>query len=363
LLTVLLVLAGVGLNALAAGWILSQVAIAFGSWVRLRSRFPGVLPRNLPAATLSEMGAYLKRGSWMSAGQIAQVMINGTEVIVIGKILGPGAVVPYVCTAKLISVLGNQPQLLMQTAGPALSEMSVEDSRAPMLRAASALTQAVLVASGLLCCIVLAINQGFVGWWVGTEQYGGEILTALVVAAALLRHWNITVGYSILAAGYEKRISITLILDAIVTVGSAIVLVRFIGIQGAAIGSLLGVLLISLPGNLSAFRAAVAGHSSGYLGALASWFWRFAIGAAVAVAVARLWQPRSLMEIALAAALVSVLYTAMVFPLLVRGTLGHYLRPRLALVLERARRLLRGKREAAPPIADYRPQDVPGNHR
>ena len=51
--------------------------------------------------------------------QIAQVLLNGTDVMIIGALLGPAAVVPYACTGKLVSVLANQPQAILQSAAPA----------------------------------------------------------------------------------------------------------------------------------------------------------------------------------------------------------------------------------------------------
>ena len=55
--------------------------------------------------------------------QVAQVLVNGTDLLVIGALLGPEAIVPYACTGKLVTLLANQPQLFMQMALPALSEL------------------------------------------------------------------------------------------------------------------------------------------------------------------------------------------------------------------------------------------------
>ena len=49
----------------------------------------------------------LGRSAWVSLAQIAQVFLNGTDVLIIGKLLGPAAVVPYSCTSKLVTVLAN----------------------------------------------------------------------------------------------------------------------------------------------------------------------------------------------------------------------------------------------------------------
>ena len=61
----------------------------------------------------------------MSLAQVGQVFLNGSDLLVLGAILGPAATVPYACTGKLITVLANHPQLLMQTAAPAMAEMRV----------------------------------------------------------------------------------------------------------------------------------------------------------------------------------------------------------------------------------------------
>lgn len=50
-------------------------------------------------------------------------MLSSTDIFIIGKLFGPAAVVPYVCTGKLIFVLGNQSLALMEGARPALSEI------------------------------------------------------------------------------------------------------------------------------------------------------------------------------------------------------------------------------------------------
>ena len=49
--------------------------------------------------------------------EIAEVFLAGTDMLVIGRLLGPAAVVPYSCTTKLVSVLGNHPHLLMHVSG------------------------------------------------------------------------------------------------------------------------------------------------------------------------------------------------------------------------------------------------------
>ena len=141
--------------------------------------------------------------------QIAQILTAGTDMLVIGKLLGPAATVPYSCTGKLAGVLANKPQMVMQAAFPALSELRTGGSRLRIRQATTALGQAMLVASGAVGCVVLAVNRGFVGWWAGPNQYAGSLLTLMTVVAMLVRHWNTTFTYSLFCFGHERRLAVT----------------------------------------------------------------------------------------------------------------------------------------------------------
>ena len=179
----------------------------------------------MPSFNLKTARRQLGQGFWIIVAQVAQVLLAGTDVVIIGILAGPAAVVPFVCTGKLITVLANQPQLVMQAAGPALSEMRMAETTARLFQVSSALTQAMLMASGAVVCAVLAVNQGFVTWWVGAGQYAGLSLTVLLLLVMLLRHWNTTTSYTLFAFGRERRVAVTALMDGVVTLGGAVWLI------------------------------------------------------------------------------------------------------------------------------------------
>jgi O-antigen/teichoic acid export membrane protein len=339
--TVALVFAGWGLYALAAGWAVLQLAGAIAGWCRLRAKFPTVLPRSLPGLPWHVARARLGRGFWVSLNQVAQVLLNGTDILIIGKLFGPAAVVPFVCTGKMIGVLSNQPQMLMAAAGPALSQMRMSESRDRLAEVCVALGQAMLMLSGAVVCVVLAVNQGFVERWVGARQFGGLGLTAMILLSMLLRHWNLTVGYTLFCFGYERRLCLTALADGLV---SGVCLVLFVwryGLIGAPIGMIAGACLVSLPANL----IALARESNVSVGAmtrpLLPWFIRFAALVGVTGALARVWTPDTFVLIALTAAAIACVYAALMFPLVLRAPLGQYVRPRLFPLRARVVRVLR----------------------
>jgi O-antigen/teichoic acid export membrane protein len=326
-LTVALVFAGWGLYALAAGWVAGQLLSAAVTFWRLRRLCPEALPRRLARLPWESARARLASGFWMSVNQVAVVLLVGTDVLVVGKLLGPEWVVPYACTAKLVQALANQPQMLMQLAMPALSELRARGERERLGRVCVALGQAMLLLSGAVVCVVLALNRGFVGWWVGAGQYGGALLTALVLLVMLLRHLNLTVGYLLFAFGLERRLAVTAVLDGLLTVGAGVALTARLGLVGAPLGAALGVCLVSLPGNLSALARVGVVPVKVFLRALAPWGWRFAALALASAALSRAFVPDTFTELAAVGALVALAYALVMLQVARRDPLGVYVRP------------------------------------
>lgn len=339
--TVLLIISGWGLYALAAGWMTQQLFVPAVCLYRLRARFPEVLPRGVPKLSWAAARVRLSQGFWVSLAQIAQVLWNGTDILIIGKLFGPAAVVPYVCTGKMAGVLANQPTIIMVAAAPALSQMRVAESRDRVTEVCVALGQAMLILSGAVVCVVLAVNQGFVARWVGAAQYGGFWLTALIVLNMLLRHWDLTIAHSLLCFGYERRLCMTALLDGVVSIGLVLILLWLYGLPGAPLGQIIGTFLVSLPLNLSALAAESGLTRWEMLRPLAPWFVRFVLLAAACGALARVWTPEGFLLIGLTAAGVGLVYVAVMFHVALREPLGRYVRPRLSPLRTRVFRVMR----------------------
>jgi len=346
LVTVALAAAGAGLYALAWGWAVAQGLSAAVMLLRLARRVPGALKLFLPRAApdaraAGGVRAKLASGFWVSLNQIAVALLVGTDVLIIGRVLGPEAVVPFACTGKLVAVLANQPQMLMQLAVPALSELRAGGAREHLSTVCVALAQMMLLVSGAVVCVVLAANGGFVTWWVGARQYGGFGVTAAVVLAMLLRHFNLTVGYVLFAFGHERRLAVTALADGLTTVAAAALLMPYCGIIGAPLGSALGASLISLPSNLAALSRSGAVTVGGLARALSPWFFRFSALALAASALALGAGPRTLAGFGAAALAVALVYGVVMLPIALRQPLGTYLRPRLSALGRAGWRALR----------------------
>ena len=322
-----MVATGWSLYALAVGWLLSQtVTIPFVVY-RLLTRFPGVLPRRLPPETWSATKTRLGKGFWVSVAQVAQLLMNNTDLLILGRLLGPAAVVPYSCTGKLAGVLANQMGILMQSATPGLCELKTGESRQKLFQVLVALTHGILTFSGLVFCVVVLVNKWFVTWWVTGHQYGGLALTVVLLATMLVRHWATITAYSVFCFGYQRRISLTNLADGLVTAGGCWVLTKLLGPIGAPMGSIAGACLVSLPWNLWIIARDTDSSITKLVTAmLGSWFWRFIAPAGLVLWVAWRWSPGNLIQAGLATVAISAIYIAVMFPNVMRSPLGDYLR-------------------------------------
>jgi O-antigen/teichoic acid export membrane protein len=338
--TILMVLAGWNLFALAVGWLISQLLLTPVYVYRLWTRFPEVLPRRLPANDWIAARTQLGKGIWVSVAQIAQLLMSNTDLLIIAKLLGPAAVVPYACTGKLPGVLANQAQILMQTATPGLCELKAGGSREKLLHALVALTNGLLTFSGLVFCVVLVVNRWFVTWWVNAGQYGGFWLTAAILLNMLFVHWDTAAAYSVFSLGHQRRISMTNMGNGIVTALGALVLTMWLGPIGAPLGSLAGTCLVGLPFNLRIIARDTGVGVPQLIGAMiGGWLWRFTIVAAGTCWVATQWSPQNLPAAAAAAISIAAVYSLVMLPGLLSSPLAIYLRPLSAAF---------GRRQTAP---------------
>jgi O-antigen/teichoic acid export membrane protein len=333
--TVVLVFAGWRLYALAIGWVVGQSVLAAACFFRLRSRFPGILPTNLSGLPWSAIRAQLPQNLWVSMAQVAQVLTNGTDVLIIATMLGPSAAVPYACTGKLLNLLSNQAQAVMQVAMPGLCELKSTSSSERVLQVVAALTQAVLVFSGLVFCVVLLVNEWFIGWWLTPAQYGGFSLTSALLVNMMARHWNTTANYTVFCFGRQRRLSLTNIGDGLVTLSMSIILVMQFGALGAALGSLAGVCLVSLPCNLNAVAQDTGVTIRKVVRPVCGWIWRFCMVGALTIILNRCCLSNNVKDVIIFSAGITGVYLCVMFPFVSRSSLAYYLQPYISLLRTR----------------------------
>ena len=334
LATVVLVLLGIKLGALAIGYLCSQGITSLWALVRLRRRWPGIRVTRLlwPGR---EALAYLRSAGWATASQVAQILILGTEGIIIGSLFGAASVVPYSMTGKLFAVLGNQPNLVMQAAAPGLSETRTATDGPTRLRISLALGQGMLTLTASIVIVILAVNRDFVTLWLGSAQYAGLAVTTVFGLRLFLRHWNTTLVYTLFSFGHERRIGAVALADGILTVVFSVLFARRFGIIGVPLGSIVAVLLTSLPLNTVTIQSDTGVSVLRIVAAQLYWQWRVLL-LGVFGSVLSLHGSTAQLPALVGKGLLAFFGCVGVFgPLMLRPPLGTYVRPRLDLLLSR----------------------------
>jgi O-antigen/teichoic acid export membrane protein len=216
----------------------------------------------------------------------------------------------------------------MATAVPAMSEMGTSGTRAGLFQVSTSLTQLLLILSGAVACVVLVLNGPFVAWWVGPDRFAGDVLTGLMVATMLLRHWNAAAAYTLFCLGHERRVSITTVVDGLVSVIVTAALLPWLGVSGAPFGSITGLVAVSLPGNLRALAREEGVSIAVAIRPLRRWFSRLVPTVAALLVALKWWPMPALWTGAVAGSLVAIGYTLLMMPVALSPPLGSML-PRL----------------------------------
>ncbi len=329
-ITVFLLFLGARFYALAGGWCLLEAGSNVGALIKLYR----IRPDLLRPSTWNKVGAFqwrwLARGLWVSVGQVTNSFTSGLDLLIIARALGPATVVVYSCTGKLVQVLQNQPQSLASYALPGLSQMKAAESRDRIRTAATCLTQAMILVAGAIFCVVLPLNQQFVGLWTGSRYFGGLTLTVLFLVNFVARLIDYTLAMALFAFGYEKLYAVRSMLDGVVSAGLAIALVGPLGLQGVLIGFACGALLVAIPIDLYLFAREFGVSVLECARPYFPYLWRFtAVGCAALPIVARINIP-NLFVLAVIASGIGLVYLVVAFPYVNRSELGGYIRATVA---------------------------------
>jgi hypothetical protein len=206
-----------------------------------------------------------------------------------------------------------------------LSEMKTGESKQRMYQVSIALSQGMLLLTGLLFCVIVLVNKAFVYWWVGPKQYAGFALTCLILVQMGMRHWNLTFAYTVFSFGYEKVLAIAGFVDGLVTVSVMLLMVSRFGYPGVVAGSLAGVCLVSLPTTMITMARELHLPVSRLIAPFWPWFWRFAVVASGCVLLARTWTPASPLQMACVGAVAGLVYCLVQLRPILASPLGPYL--------------------------------------
>ena len=228
---------GLGLAGVAAAQLGLAVATGLCFWLLARkfvSWFGVARPRR------EDVKLVFNIGIWLAVGDAIAKVLLASDVIILGAVVAPAMVTTYVLTGYAARTAQG---IHIFAAGAAIPGLGGLLGRGELRRAAQARRELLLLTwlfGTVVGATMLMWNRGFVGLWVGAENYAG-LLVDVLVALLFLQTVFIRVDSYIIDATLRPRLRVLISgVAMVVVVGLSIVLARALGIAGVCLGLLAG---------------------------------------------------------------------------------------------------------------------------
>jgi O-antigen/teichoic acid export membrane protein len=169
-----------------------------------------------------------------------------TDNIIISYSLGPAAVVPFFITQRLAVIAQLQLQGISNSSWAALAELYNQGELEKLNSRTIELTRLVAVLGCALMIPIVAYNHHFVKLWVGTDRFGGDLITILAACNGVLLGIFSLWGWLFTGSGQQHKLVKLNIASAVVNLILSLTFTHYFGIFGPLIGSFISFVTISL---------------------------------------------------------------------------------------------------------------------
>lgn len=241
LLTVILLITGYGLMALAWGILIQSglVLLVEGAvfW-RLQKQ---ILTGSSLAPTWGGVVELMKPSVTMFMAQGGATLAGQSDNLLIGMYLGSRAVLVYDLSKRAFNLLMALRGHMISAFGPALAhffgELRGEKAKARGL--AETLIHFSVVTSLVLIGGYLILDRSFVGLWVGSTFYAGDLVVILIGTYGFLSAQTLPLYQIVFGRGQFYTAALATGTEGVLRVLLLVVLLRWLGLPGAALAGVI----------------------------------------------------------------------------------------------------------------------------
>lgn len=223
--TLLLLLAGLRLMAIAWGLVARTVVLLAGSALFLARAVPQEVWRHARphGATLRELGRIMPL---TAVGGISFAVMYQSELALVGAILGPAAATAFMITRRASELARALVDTISWSTYGSFAHLVTSDARSRSLHAYAEIFSLRDSASVAFASAYVAANASLVSVWVGPELFGGAGLTTLIAVQAVVTGGAFLANYLYRASGAVGVGSAALAVEAALRVGLSVLLLR-----------------------------------------------------------------------------------------------------------------------------------------
>lgn len=242
----LLVGALLSLGAIKFGYGLPGLAAStlFGVFITGGTRY-WVVKRFIPwfkvaRPKIAELKQFTKKSGWFFGSSMADALVNVSDLLIIGAILGPATAAIYATTGAVLRLSSAPILKILNSVSAGVGGLCGRKEWEKVLRVRSEMQLIIIFILTIIGSGVLILNKTFLSLWIGPGFYGGNMLNCLLVVifiCQIIISPNEMIIDNLLL--FREKFIIKLIAGlSIVIIG--IISTKYWGMAGFALSSLLG---------------------------------------------------------------------------------------------------------------------------
>jgi O-antigen/teichoic acid export membrane protein len=245
-LTVVLLVNGHGLYALALGAAVPSILSAIVMMLRLRTLAPDLV-RDWPLPSATEIGRLFREGFGAWLGAWGWRLSVATDAIVLASLGHPVWITMLAMTAKLGQMMTQMSWVPGDSSLVGLAQLSGEQRPERLRNAVAAVFRVYLALATGGACILLAVNGAFVGGWVGAHLFAGAGVNAILAILIVVSTVGHAMAVVVSTLGKRLHVGLAALGSGVVQVGLALVLGRRFGLIGIPLASLCAQAMVLVP--------------------------------------------------------------------------------------------------------------------
>jgi O-antigen/teichoic acid export membrane protein len=243
---VAVVLLGGGLIPLALAAAAASVAMHPVRW-RLLKRLVPSIRLSVGLVDRSRIRPTARASGWFLLRDLAIVAINRLDLLVVGLALGVKQVALYAIGLKLAQLGQKALVPLAALFFPHASSLARRGSESDIIALLLDGTRIAMLAGMPIMLVLTLLADLTVRAWVGQgHEAAAAVLVCLALGRGLMSITETPRGL-LAGAGFIKAVAVLTVTEAVVNLALSIVLVQPLGPAGVALGTMLAVVLVSLP--------------------------------------------------------------------------------------------------------------------
>ncbi len=234
---------GLGMVGAAGAQVAFALLMGLCFWWVVRKYVPWF---GVARPTRTEVTGLLGLSVWYSAGEAITKLLLASDVIILGMVLSPAAVTPYVLTGYAARMAVNVHVLAAGGAIPGIGGVIGLRQHEKALALRNELLAVTWLFAATVGVTILLWNRSFLGLWVGSQNYAGTWVNLLIVFIMAQTAFVRSDAYVIDSALQLRQRVLVTVVAAVLTIGLGILGTLRFGMLGLCAGILAGRLTQSI---------------------------------------------------------------------------------------------------------------------